>query len=254
LRREEFREGGYAYLPGGAFPFSNGVAALPGFAFTRVRLRRPRPLAEALSFAADWLGTRGIASAALANCELRSPAPLSRAEFGASNDAYVRLLRQFGFGAAAGFPVGRSNVAPQFQPPERQLLFAFTYAAPTQPTLPAVSASGGRGPDFVISGKAELSESPPSIAAEGDVSPQGILAKASYVVGDLRHRVEALGGRWQDVTGAQLYCVHPIEESLELLRRERLMDAGLTVYRAYPPVTGLEFEVDVRSVSVEHAA
>ena len=150
------------FLPGGAFPFSNGVAALPGYTLTRVRLRGLPALADGLAIAADFLRARGLPPTAMAVCELRSPAPLPRSGFVSTNDNYTQLLRSHGFGSDTSYPMGRSNVAPKFNPPMRQSLYAFTFASP------AVAVSGPAGCDFIISGKAELSESPPMIIAEGD--------------------------------------------------------------------------------------
>jgi hypothetical protein len=245
MERIEFPEGGYAYIPGGAFPFSNGVVALPGYSLTRVRLHGTPALAEGLAFAADWLRSRRLPPSALAAFELRSPAALPRSAFAATNDTYTQLLRSHNFGSATAFPMARSNLAPKFNPPSRQSLFAFSYAAPVSPEAARVTT------DFIVSGKPELSESPPMIVAEGDVSPAGLRTKAAYVLQDLRSRVHALGGRWQDITGSQLYTVHSLGPVMDLLCANDLMAAGMTLFPSYPPVTALEFEVDVRAVSVE---
>lgn len=66
-------DSGFAYLPGTANPFSNGVVTLPGYASARVRLRKALPPAEGLAFAAAYLATRSRPLAAFAVCELRSP-------------------------------------------------------------------------------------------------------------------------------------------------------------------------------------
>lgn len=146
------RRGGFIYLPGSTNPFSNGIAALPGYGLHRVRLLRNPPLAEGLAFAAKFLAARGRPPAAFAACELRSPAPMTREDFRAFGDRYSGLLRANGFGAESAFPVGRSNMAPLFNPPATNTLFAFTFAVPTGESA---------GSNFVISGKPENTEDPP---------------------------------------------------------------------------------------------
>lgn len=239
-------EGGFSYLIGGPPPFSNGVAALPGYILTRVRLRCAVPLAEGLAVAAAHLASHGRPGAALAACELRSPAPMTREDFSSFNTHYVGLLRRNGFGAESGFPVARSNMAPLFTPPAVNTLFAFTYAAPA-----TGGAAGGR--DYLISGKPESTSSPPGVIAPGLVSPFGMAAKAAFVVAELQSRVAGLGRDWADITGAQAYTMHSLDGIADLLRSSGLGGAGLTLFPAYPPVVGLDFEIDVRSVSVEMA-
>ncbi len=245
MQSTDFATGGYAYLPGGAFPFSNGVRALPGYFLTRVRLRQRPSLDDGLAMAAAWLRSVNRPPAALALCELRSPAALPRSGFAGANEIYTALLAKYGFGAPGSFPVGRSNVAPRIDAPTQSSLHAFSYASP----VTSATEPGGR--DFIISGKAELSESPPRIIAEGDVTARGLRAKAEYVIEDLRLRTAALGARWSDITGCQLYTVHSLDSVLDLLADPVLCAAGISYIPAFPPVQLLEFEVDVRGVSVE---
>lgn len=232
---------GYAFLKGGGPPFSGGVACLKGHALTRVRFRTPLPLAEGLGRAASFIRDQGRPLAALAACELRSPAQMSGEAFAAFNRTYVELLAANGFPAEAPFPMARSNVAPADDPPPTNTLFAFTYASP----------AGGAAGDFLISGRAELVDEPRSVVAEGDPSAAGTEKKAAHVFAQLRGRVEALGCRWTDVTGAQIYTPRALEPALPVIRRFGLANIGITLYPAHPPVTPLEFEADVRAVSVE---
>src|ERR1700735_4839775 len=88
---------GYAFLKGGSHPFSSGVAASKGYALTRVRFRTPPPLAEGLARAASFIQAQGRPLAALAACELRSPAQMSLSDFAAFNRHYVELLKANGF-------------------------------------------------------------------------------------------------------------------------------------------------------------
>ena len=56
-----FASGGYAFLEG-VFPYSQGVAALPGFAIERARFARRVPMAEGFRRIADFLAARAGAS------------------------------------------------------------------------------------------------------------------------------------------------------------------------------------------------
>lgn len=236
---------GYAFLDGQRHPFSNGNACLKGYVLTRVRFRSPLPLAEGLARAASFIQAQGRPLSALAACELRSPAPMSVSEFAAFNRRYVDLLRANGFPAEPPFPVARSNVAPIYDPPSTNSLVAFTY------TIAAAEAAAHARPDFLISGRAELIDEPRAVVAEGDSSPSGTEKKATHVFGQLRGRVEELGCQWTDITGIQVYTPRPIEPILPLMKRLGLAHVGICLNPAYPPVVPLEFEADVRSVSIE---
>lgn len=236
---------GYSFLKGQAHPFSAGVACLKGFALTRVRLRQPLPLADGLAKAASFIKAQGRPAAALAACELRSPAQMSVSAFADFNRHYVELLRANGFPSEAPFPMARSNVAPIHAPPATNTLYAFTFAA--------AEPGAATRPDFLISGRAELVDEPRSVIADGDASAAGTEKKASHVFAQLRGRVDALGGAWEDITGVQIYTVRALEPALPLLGRLGLANVGLALHPAHPPVTPLEFEADLRSVSLERA-
>ena len=57
---------------------------------------------------------------------------------------------------------------------------------------------------------------------------------------------------WADVTNTQVYTVHDLHPFLadEIVARGAA-GGGLTWYYARPPVQGLEYEMDVRSISVQ---
>jgi hypothetical protein len=238
---------GYAFLKGSGHPFSGGVACLKGYALTRVRFRMPLPLADGLARAASLLKAQGRPLSALAACELRSPAQMSIPDFAAFNRTYVDVLRANGFPAEAPFPMARSNVAPISDPPATNTLFAFTYVAP------AAEGPAHARSDFLISGRAELNDEPRSVIAEGDASASGTGKKAAHVFEQLRGRVEALGCAWADITGVQIYTPRSVDPALPVIKRFGLANVGLSLYPAHPPVAPLEFEADVRSVSIERA-
>jgi hypothetical protein len=237
------QQGGYSFLKGGMHPFSGGVACLKGHALTRVHFRAPLPLAEGLAQAAAHIKAQGRPLAALAACELRSPAQMSLADFAAFNRTYVEQLKANGFPSEAPFPMARSNVAPTLAPPSTNTLYAFTYTT--------TAAEALARPDFLISGKAEIIDEPRQVIAEGDPSPAGTEKKAIYVFAQLRIRVEEIGCQWSDVTGIQIYTPRSLDPVVPLLKKIGLTNVGVTLHPAYPPVAPYEFEVDVRSVSVE---
>jgi hypothetical protein len=236
---------GYAFLRGQSHPFSHGVACLKGYALTRVRFRTPPPLAEGLARASSFIQAQGRSPSALAACELRSPAPMSLSDFAAFNRNYVDLLRANGFPAEPPYPMARSNVAPIYDPPPTNTLFAFTYASA------AAETDAHTRPDFLISGRAELIDDPRSVVAEGDSSSSGTERKAAHVFEQLRVRVKELGCAWTDITGIQVYTTRPIEPILPLMKRLGLVNVGTSLNPAHPPVAPFEFEADVRSVSIE---
>jgi hypothetical protein len=237
-------DGGYAFLEGGENPFSLGVACLPGHALTRVRFRKPPPLAEGLAQAAAHIRAQGRPLAAIASCELRSPAQMSSADFTSFNQAYVELLRANGFPAEPPFPLARSNVAMFIDPPASHTLFAFTY------TIAAPGAAAAR--DYLISGMPDSIKGPVRTrVADGDPSPAGTEKKAAHVFDGLRERVRELGVTWSDITGIQSYTARAIEPVVKLLSTYGLSHVGLQAHPALPPVLLSEFEADVRAVSVE---
>jgi hypothetical protein len=235
-------QGGYSFLKGGMHPFSGGVACVKGHALTRVRFRAPLPLAEGLAQAAAFIKAQGRPLTALAACELRSPAQMSLADFAAFNKHYVEVLKANGFPAEAPFPMARSNVAPTLAPPSTNTLYAFTYSTAGDATA---------HPDFLISGKAEIIDEPRQVIAEGDPSSAGTEKKAIYVFEQLRIRVEEIGCQWSSITGVQIYTPRSLDPVLPLLKKVGLANVGVTLHPAYPPVAPYEFEVDVRSVSIE---
>ncbi|MEW5862203.1 MAG: hypothetical protein AB1773_01230 [Pseudomonadota bacterium] len=233
-------DGGFAFLEG-VFAYSQGVVALPGFTIERVRLAQPLPVAEGFARIAAYLAALGRPKTALCAAELRSPRPFSFAGFSVFNVGYVAVLEDWSLYRNGLNPVARSNVAPAVDPPEEPSFYAFSYTVP----------AGRAAPDFVVAGSGEWPEGgdfPGDIVARGDTSESGMAAKAAWVLDMMQQRMRALGGfGWQDATAVQVYTARrfPVEE---VARR-----AGhtLTWHYARPPIEGLEFEMDLRRVSVE---
>src|SRR6266536_2974306 len=177
----EFAPGGYRFIPG-VFPYSGGVAALPGHAIERVRFHAPVPLAEGFAKIRKILAARGQPLTALCACELRSPAPFTEGGFRAFNKVYVGTLAEWGLFENETNPVARSNVCPQIDPPPEPSLHAFAY------TVPAADAP----PSFVIAGSGEVPEGHKDyfdhIVARGDVGPNGLREKARFVLAEMERR------------------------------------------------------------------
>lgn len=240
----DFKPGDYRFIvsPGG--PFSSGVAAMPGYALRRVRFLHPVPMAAGFAFIKQHLEREGRPVAALAACELRSPAAMTIEQFQAFNAEYLKTLHQWGCKAGDINPLARSNLAPITETPDQAMFFAFTYTAP----------EAGSAGDFLISGKPEIRDGVTTdrIVGGRDVSLKGLDVKARFVMDAMRSRVEALGCDWSSVTAAQIYTVHDVRPLLEGVFAEyKVSQLGLAWYPAWPPVIGMEFEVDVRCVRTE---
>lgn len=236
-----FDEAGYGFLKGG-YPYSQGVAALPGYAIERVRLPKPLPMAEGFRFVAEWLRSLDRPLVALCAAELRSPKPFSFDGFGEFNKGYRAVLEEWKIIRDGLNPVARSNVAPVGNPPKEPCFYAFCYTVK------------GTGSNFVVAGSGEWPEGgkfPEDIVARGDTSANGLKEKAQFVIGKMRSRMEGLGVSAPSV--AQVYTAydfHGVMEDIEKLAPQ----ASVTWHRCRPPIEGLDFEMDLRAVSAERAS
>ncbi len=235
-----FPDGGFAYLEG-VFPYSQGVAALPGYAIERARFAKLVPMAEGFRRIAAYLERLGRPKTAFCACELRSPRPFSFAGFGEFNKGYVAVLEDWGLYRDGLNPVARSNVAPEVDAPAEPSFYAFSY------TVPAANA----GRSFVVAGSGEWPEGgrfPEDIVARGDTSAGGLRAKAEWVLDMMEHRMQGLGGfGWKDATAVQIYTAFrfPVEAVA------RRAGASLVWHWCRPPIEGLDYEMDVRGVGVD---
>jgi hypothetical protein len=239
--------GGYRYIPF-AFQYSGGVAALDGYRIERVEFAEPVPLAAGFTWIENYLGKLGVPLAAFCACELRSPAQFTEAGFIEFNRHYTGTLLRWGvMKDPEDNPVARSNVIPPLHKPAEPSFFAFCYARPAE------GASGS----FVIAGSGEASDGPEPYSKRtvryGETSPDAMRDKAVFVLGRMEERMAALGKSWADTTALQVYTVHDLNAHMEdeIVRRGAARH-GLTWHFARPPVEGLEYELDCRSVPVEH--
>ncbi|MBB2914183.1 hypothetical protein FHS43_005495 [Streptosporangium becharense] len=236
---------GYAFLRG-VRQYSGGVVATSGHRLTRIQFSTPMPLEEGVRRATEIIRAAGRPAAALCACELRTPAPFTEAEFTAFNSRYVAAL------AAAGVaphgddsPVARTNVCPAPGLVREPSLHAFCFAEP----------GGGRVADFVVSGSAEVPEGLGNyhdhVVAPGDVTGEGLLEKARFVLGQLGGRMAGLGVGGAVPQVVQVYSVHDVHAVLAGPVAEFAPHRGVTWHPARPPVAGLEYEMDCRTVGVE---
>jgi hypothetical protein len=240
-----FDAGDFSFIHAPKGPFSAGVAAAPGFALHRARFARPVPMAEGFSRIEAHLAAKGRPVTALAACELRSPKPMTWAEFQAFNAEYLVTLHAWGCRLGEINTPARSNIAPATEAPRETMFFAFTY------TVPEAGAAG----DYLISGKPESRDG--ATGADRtfggrDVTLRGLEAKAEFVMDAMRERVAALGCDLAAATGAQIYSVHDPRPLLETaFAKAGLSQIGVACYPGWPPVVDMEIEFDVRRVRTE---
>lgn len=236
-----FAEGGFAFLEG-VFPYSQGVAALPGFAIERARFAQPVPVARGFDLISEFLKDIQRPLTALCAAELRSPKPFSFAGFGDFNTDYVAVLERWGLYRDGRNAVGRSNVAPEIDPPAEPCFYAFSYTVPSTTTGSFVVAGSGEWP--------EGGRFPEEIVARGDVSPAGMAKKADWVLGIMDARLKGLGASWAQATVTQLYTVEKIDSLVKRIQGH-IRPSSLTWHYCRPPIAELDFEMDVRGVSLE---
>jgi hypothetical protein len=237
--------GGYRYIPH-AFQYSGGVIALDGFQIERVTFQTPVALAEGFAFIERYLTDQGVPLVSFCACELRSPAQFTDAGFIAFNRSYCGTLVRWGVMTGDDNPVARSNVCPVVDQPTEPSFYAFCFAR----AVPGASGS------FVIAGSGEADDGPEPYRERmvrfGDTSPAGMREKAIFVLGRMEQRMARVGATWSNTTASQVYTVfdlHPFLQD-EIVRRGAARH-GLIWHLARPPVEGLEYEMDCRSVPVE---
>jgi hypothetical protein len=245
----DFTAGNYRYVPS-VFQYSAGAAALRGFHVERVMFRQPVPLKQGFARIAEIIKGAGRPLTAFCACELRSPAPFDDAGFKAFNEVYVGTLAEWGIYNAEtkANPVARSNVCPEIGGPPEPSFHAFSY----------VAAGEAGSPQFVISGSGEAREGAGPYAERivrlNETTPDAMREKAVFVLGQMERRMGAFGHGWADTTAVQVYTVHDLHSYMagEIVSRGAAR-TGLTWHFNRPPVIGLDYEMDCRSVAVERA-
>lgn len=239
--------GNYRFLPGIA-PYSCGAVSAPGFEIVHAVFQRPLPYRAGFERIAAHLAAAGRPKAALCGIELRSPAPFSFAGFAAFNGEYATILKEWGLFVNGINPVARTNVAPVVSPPGEPVLYGFSYTRP---------CADAQAPTFVVAGAGELPEgilAAEGIVASGDTSPRGIATKAAFVLDLMERRLYGLGADWSRVNAIDVYTAHSLDTVLPQLVLNRAGPAsihGVRWHYSRPPITDIEFEMDLRGTRTE---
>jgi hypothetical protein len=244
----ENEPGNYLFLPSSS-RYSAAVVASPGYEIVRAVFKRPRPLAEGFDLMQEHLQSQKRLRTALCALELRIPKPLTFADFASFNEGYCALLNDWGVPVGGHNPIARTNVAPAFEGVSEPAVHAFSYSVPLS------GQSTGR--TFIVSGGGEVGE--PNLTSEGivragETSEDALLEKAAFVMRAMQTRLDAIDARMAQVTAVDVYTTHSIHSAMRAFLLESLGAAsghGLTWYYAQPPITGLEFEMDLRGVRME---
>ncbi|MCB0667169.1 MAG: hypothetical protein KDC80_15180 [Saprospiraceae bacterium] len=240
--------GNYRFLKG-ISPYSAGVIADPGYEIIHATLQRPVPIFnDAISLISQYLKDFGRPVQAICAMELRIPEPLSFDGFKSFNVQYRSLLADADLLLDDINPVARTNISQQKFPFDSAMIYAFSYTMPrSDPGLPA---------SFVVSGAGDIKDqadlSPGSIVRPDDTSEEALKEKASVVLEEMQRRLHHLQTSWDAVTSIDIYSVRNI---LPLLQDNTFgmigqnIRQGLHWYYSLPPISGLEFEMDVRGVN-----
>lgn len=238
-----FQAGNYRFVPSGVLQYSGGAAAEEGYTIRRVVFSTPVPVEEGFRRIADILREEDRPLTALCGCELRSPAQATESGFSSFNELYVQTLKDWGICDGVNNPVARSNVCPEVDPPAQPSFYAFSY------TVRSATAEN----TFVVAGSSEVPEGRSNykdhLIRYQDLSPEGLLEKARWVLTEMERRLAVLGYDWSHCTGTQLYIVHDPHPFLaQEFARRGAMRFGLNWHYVRPPVVDMEFEMDCRRV------
>ncbi|SEM33646.1 hypothetical protein SAMN04515666_11042 [Bosea lupini] len=239
------QDGSYRFIPA-VYQYSGGVAAEPGFRIERAQLASPVALDKGLALIEAHLERIDRPLTALCACELRSPEPFSEGGFDAFNRLYASRLDRWGILQGQVNPVARTNICPEIDKPETVSLHAFSY------TVPDAAAKAS----FVVAGSGEAPEGGASYAQgtirPGDASPEGVRAKAKWVMGEMERRLAGLGHDWRDATVANIYTIRDIHPLLaDVLLPITSLGRAVTWHFSRPPVAVLDYEMDVRGLPRE---
>ena len=200
---------GYRFMPG-VSQYSCGVGALPGFAIERVRFSEPVPLKAGFARIAEIIKAGRPAADGLRRLRVALARALHRGRLqGLQRDLHQDPDRM-------GHHEGRrqSGRAQQCLSGDRSARGA---------GLPCLhlhrTSAPDAAPSFVVAGSGESLEGKANYRDHtvrlGDTSPEGMLEKAKFVLGEMERRMSAFGGNWRDTTGVQLYTVHDIYPFLD---------------------------------------
>jgi hypothetical protein len=238
-------KGGYLFLRGIA-AYSSGAIAIGGFEIERGRLLKPLPFAAAFERIEAHLEDLERPPQSLCGIELRSPCPLTFADFDSFNGEYVRYIEKLGLPVDGLNPVARTNVSPEGSAPPEPVVYAFSYTVPA--SAPART--------FVVAGTGELPEGsldPCEVVRKCESSVEALIDKASFVHAVIDARVRGLGVTWDNVTGVNVYTVHDVLPAFvaRALMQIGYSNGGVTWHHTRPPIVNVEYEMDVRGCARE---
>lgn len=236
---------GHYHFQRGIEPYSAGVVSDPGFEIVHVTLREPVEWRKGFDLIEAHLDRADRDRHALCGTELRAPRPVSVEEFIDFNRRYCDVLASWDLHVGDLNPVARTNVAPLYSPPETTVLHAFSYTA----ECPRESA-----PTLVVAGAGELRDGvlvADGIIRRGETDGEAMRVKAAYVMKVMEERLHGLGARWDLLNAVDIYTVHPLADFVEDVVLTRLGPArrlGVRWHHTRPPITEIEFEMDMRGV------
>jgi hypothetical protein len=236
--------GNFHFTKGSPF-YASAVRADPGFQIVRTTFERPLPLNAGFAAIQRELQSCGRAVQALCGMELRAQDPYAdRPLFMDFNAKYVERLKDMGLLADGLVPITRANLAVHDGSVKEQCVYAFTYTVPSKTERVTFATSA-------IADLRRHADGSVENVASGDVSARGLREKVSFVIGEVDEKLKEIGASWDLATQVRIYTMHQIgplipEIILPMIGSSALH--GLTWHYVYPPVVGLELEIDVRGV------
>jgi hypothetical protein len=236
--------GNFQFTRGSAF-YASAVVADPGFEIVRAIFEKPVPLNAGFDAIQRELKNSGRPVQALCGMELRGAAPYpNRSLFMDFNSNYVDRLKSLDLLVDGLVPITRANLAVHDGSVTEQCVYAFLYTVPSK----------NRRLTFATSAVADLkhqADGTVQSVAGGDASLAGLREKTAFVVHAVDGKLKEIGASWDLSTQIRIYTVHDIgplipEVILPLVGSGA--HHGITWCYVYPPVVGLEMEIDARGV------
>lgn len=239
--------GNFHFTKGSPF-YANAVLADPGFEIVRAVLEKPLPLNAGFDAIRQELESHGRPPQSLCGMELRTQDPYpDRSQFMDFNSKYVDRLKNLELLVGGLVPITRANLAVHDRSVTEQCVYAFLYTIPSKSNRLTFATSAYADLRRNADGSIE------NVAA-GDVSPAGLREKVAFVIQTVDENLKTIGASWDLVTNIRIYTVQPIGAFIpEVILRIAGPAAhrGITWHFVYPPVVGLELEIDVRGILQE---
>jgi hypothetical protein len=217
----------------------------PGFEVVRAVFEKPVPLSEGFEAIQRELHSCGRPVQALCGIELRGAAPYpNRPLFMDFNSKYVERLKNLDLLVDGLVPITRANLAVYDCSVTEQCVYAFLFIVPSKMHRLTFATSA------VADLRTDADGSVQNIAA-GDVSLAGLTEKVSYVVHAVDGKLKEIGASWGLSTQIRIYTVRQIGALIPEIILPLVGSGahhGITWHYVYPPVVGMELELDVRGV------